>query len=81
LTPTSQVFNAIERADDHNNYRFSGSVYNLSVKEPPPSDWLAFVSSNWIATAWKASDGAGVLIMLPNRARQSQKPKWEIVLV
>jgi hypothetical protein len=47
------------------------------VKKQQPSDWLAFVFSNWIAPAWNASDGVGVLFMLTNYARRSKKLKWE----
>jgi hypothetical protein len=33
------------------------------LKKSPPSDWLAFAFSNWIAFVGKASDGAAVFIM------------------
>jgi hypothetical protein len=55
-------------------------TYKLSLKDPPRSDLLAFTPSNRIASAWKALDGAGVLIMPTNLARRSTKLKWETVL-
>jgi hypothetical protein len=45
-------------------------AHKLSVKEPPPSDWLALASSNWTTSVEKALDGDAVLIMPTNGARQ-----------
>jgi hypothetical protein len=66
-------------AVDHITVRATVTLtYKLYLKEPPPSDSLAF--SNMIASAWKASDGADVPITRITRARRSKKPKWETVL-
>jgi hypothetical protein len=45
----------------------------LSVKESPPSDWLAFTPSNWIVSVETALDGDAVLIMPTNGSRESKK--------
>jgi hypothetical protein len=55
-------------------------AHKLSLKEPPPSDWLALASSSWIVSAGKALNGA-VLIMLIDGARQFKKLKRETVLM
>jgi hypothetical protein len=38
-------------------------AHKLSLKDSPPSDWPALASSNRIAFAGKASDGAAVFTM------------------
>jgi hypothetical protein len=48
-------------------------AHKLSVKEPLLSDWLIFISSNWIASVEKALDGDAVLIVLTNSTRRSKK--------
>jgi hypothetical protein len=45
-------------------------AHKLSPKEPPPSDWPALASSNWIVSVGKALDGAAFLIM-PDRWRET----------
>jgi hypothetical protein len=50
-------------------------AYKLSVKEPPPSDWLALASRHWIASVEKTLDGDAVLIISTNGAKQSKKLK------
>jgi hypothetical protein len=49
------------------------------MKESPPFDWLALVSSDSFAPVEKASHGA-VLITLTDGARRFKKLKWETVL-
>jgi hypothetical protein len=55
-------------------------ICKFGLKGAPPSDWLAFTSSNWITSAWKALHGAVVLIIPTNYARRSKKLKCETVL-
>jgi hypothetical protein len=55
-------------------------VHKLNLKDSPTSDFLTLISSNWIVSVEKASDGEAVFIILIDGARRSKKLKRETVL-